>query len=451
MEWIRDIVQFVGLSRLELGFWSFPILLGLIFLRAPIGLAMFLCGLLGWIFAMDGNPTPILAKLKSETYTTFSNYSLTIIPMFLLMGQFATLSGMSSALFKAAESFLGHRRGGVAMASVGACAGFGAICGSSLATAATMSRVALPELKRYGYSGGFSTATLAAGGTLGILIPPSVILVIYAIITEQNIAKLFLAAFIPGILAALGYVITISIYVRLYPGSAGTRPAVPMAERWKALAETWPVLVIFSVVVGGIYAGWFTPTEGAAIGAAGTGLVALVGGNLSWRILGEALIGTAKTTAMIFFIVLGAALYNNFLALSGAPQFLADLVLGQEFSPFFVLSVILLFYLIFGCVMDSLSMILLTVPIFFPVISALEFGMSPEHVAIWFGILVLIVVEVGLITPPVGMNLFIINAMDRETPMTETYKAVMFFVGSDIVRVILLVAFPAITLFLIPA
>ncbi|WP_189368345.1 TRAP transporter large permease [Tateyamaria omphalii] len=438
------------MTRLELGFWSFPILLGLIFLRAPIGLAMFLMGLLGWIFAMNGNPTPILAKLKSETYTTFSNYSLTIIPMFLLMGQFATLSGMSTALFKAAESFLGHRRGGVAMASVGACAGFGAICGSSLATAATMSRVALPELKRYGYSGGFSTATLAAGGTLGILIPPSVILVIYAIITEQNIAKLFLAAFIPGILAAIGYVITISIYVRLYPDSAGTRAAVPMAERWKALAETWPVLAIFALVVGGIYAGWFTPTEGAAVGAAGTGLVALMGGNLTWRVLGEALIGTAKTTAMIFFIVLGASLYNNFLALSGAPQWLADFVLSQGFTPILVLSVILLFYLIFGCVMDSLSMILLTVPIFFPVISGLDFGMTPEHVAIWFGILVLIVVEVGLITPPVGMNLFIINAMDRETPMTETYKAVLFFVGSDIFRVILLVAFPAITLFLIP-
>ena len=450
MDWIKDVVQFVGLSRLELGFWSFPILLGLIFLRAPIGLAMFSCGVLGWIFAMNGNPVPIMAKLKSETYTTFSNYSLTIIPMFLLMGQFATLSGMSTALFKAAESFLGHRRGGVAMASVGACAGFGAICGSSLATAATMSRVALPELKRYGYSGGFSTATLAAGGTLGILIPPSVILVIYAIITEQNIAKLFVAAFIPGILAAIGYVITISIYVRLYPASAGTKPAVPMAGRFKALAETWPVLMIFAIVVGGIYAGWFTPTEGAAIGAAGTGIVAFVGGNLTWRVLGEALIGTAKTTAMIFFIVLGAALYNNFLALSGAPQYLADFVLNQGFSPFFVLSVILLFYLVFGCLMDSLSMILLTVPIFFPVISGLDFGMSAEHVAIWFGILVLIVVEVGLITPPVGMNLFIINAMDRETPMTETYKAVMFFVGSDIVRVILLVAFPIITLFLVP-
>ena len=450
MDLLREFVQWVGLSRLELGFWSFPILLGLIFLRAPIGLAMFLMGLLGWIFAMNGNPTPILAKLKSETYTTFSNYSLTIIPMFLLMGQFATLSGMSSALFRAAEGFLGHRRGGVAMASVGACAGFGAICGSSLATAATMGRTALPELRRYGYSGGFSTATLAAGGTLGILIPPSVILVIYAIITEQNIAKLFLAAFIPGILAAIGYVITISIYVRLYPDAAGTRPAVPWPERWKALAETWPVLAIFGLVVGGIYAGWFTPTEGAAIGAAGTGLVALAGGNLTWRLLGEALLGTAKTTAMIFFIVLGASLYNNFLALSGAPQWLADYVLGQGFTPLLVLSVILLFYLVFGCVMDSLSMILLTVPIFFPVISGLEFGLTPEQVAIWFGILVLIVVEVGLITPPVGMNLFIINAMDRDTPMTETYKAVLFFVGSDIVRVIILVAFPAITLFLLP-
>jgi tripartite ATP-independent transporter DctM subunit len=450
MQFLLDLLPFSDMNRLELGFWSFPVLLGLIFIRAPIGLAMLLCGFGGWYFAMNGNPIPLLAKLKSETYTTFSNYSLTIIPMFLLMGQFATLSGMSTALFKAAESFLGHRKGGVAMAAIGACAGFGAICGSSLATAATMSRVALPELKRYGYSGGFSTATLAAGGTLGILIPPSVILVIYAIITEQNIAKLFLAAFIPGILAAIGYVITISIYVRLFPKSAGTRPPAPMAERWKALATTWPVLVIFGLVVGGIYAGWFTPTEGAAVGAAGTGIIALLGGNLSWRILGEALIGTAKTTAMIFFIVLGAAFYNGFLALSGVPQYLADFVLNQGFSPIFVLSVILVFYLIFGCVMDSLSMILLTVPIFFPVISAMDFGMSPEHVAIWFGILVLIVVEVGLITPPVGMNLFIINAIDRETPMTQTYKAVMFFVGSDIVRVILLVMFPAITLFLLP-
>ncbi|MGB3246493.1 MAG: TRAP transporter large permease [Sulfitobacter sp.] len=438
------------MSNLELGFYSFPVLLIMIFLRAPIGLAMLLCGFGGWYMAMGGNPTPLLAKLKSETYTTFSSYSLSIIPMFLLMGQFATLSGMSTALFKAAESFLGHRRGGVAMAAVGACAGFGAICGSSLATAATMSKVALPELRRYGYSGGFSTATLAAGGTLGILIPPSVILVLYAIITEQNIAKLFLAAFIPGILAAIGYMITISIYVRLHPDAAGTREPVPMAERFKALADTWPVLVIFAVVVGGIYLGWFTPTEGSAIGAAGTGLVALVSGSLNWQVLKDSLWGTARTTGMIFFIVLGAGFYNGFLALSGVPQFMADWVLTQGFSPWFVLSIILVFYLIFGCLMDSLSMILLTVPIFFPVISAMDFGLTPEHVAIWFGILVLIVVEVGLITPPVGMNLFIINSMDRETPMTQTYRAVMWFVGSDIIRVVILVMFPAITLFLLP-
>ena len=438
------------MSNLELGFYSFPVLLLMIFLRAPIGLAMLLCGLGGWYLGMGNNSGPLLAKMKTETYTTFSSYSLSIIPMFLLMGQFATLSGMSKALFKAAESFLGHRRGGVAMSAVGACAGFGAICGSSLATAATMSKVALPELKRYGYSGGFSTATLAAGGTLGILIPPSVILVIYAIITEQNIAKLFLAAFVPGILAALGYILTISIYVRLYPDAAGTRPAVPMADRFKALGACWPVLMIFGVVVGGIYLGWFTPTEGSAIGAAGTGLVALLSGSLNWQILKDSLWGTARTTGMIFFIILGAGFYNGFLALSGVPQFMADWVLTQGLSPWLVLSVILVFYLIFGCLMDSLSMILLTVPIFFPVISAMDFGLSPEHVAIWFGILVLIVVEVGLITPPVGMNLFIINSMDRETPMTQTYKAVMWFVGSDIVRVIILVMFPAITLFLLP-
>ena len=434
------------MSNLELGFWSFPVLLVMVFLRAPIGLAMLLCGFGGWFMAMGGNPTPLLAKLKSETYTTFSSYSLTIIPLFLLMGQFATLSGMSQALFRAAQSFLGHRRGGVAMAAVGACAGFGAICGSSLATAATMSKVALPELKRYGYSGGFSTATLAAGGTLGILIPPSVILVIYAILTEQNIAKLFLAAFIPGILAALGYVLTISIYVRLHPDAAGTRPPIPMAQRFAALSKTWPVMVIFFLVVGGIYLGWFTPTEAAAVGAAATGLVALISGSLGWKVLGQSLIGTARTTAMIFFIVLGAGFYNGFLALSGVPQFMADWVVATGLSPWLVLCIILIFYLIFGCLMDSLSMILLTVPIFFPVISAMDFGMSAEHVAIWFGILVLIVVEVGLITPPVGMNLFIINSMDRETPMTETYKTVLYFVGSDIVRVAILVAFPSITL-----
>ncbi|MDN2567062.1 TRAP transporter large permease [Aquibium sp. A9E412] len=435
------------MSNLELGIWSFPVLLVLIFLRLPIGLAMLICGIVGtWI--ITGSTVPVLAKLKNETYSTFSSYSLSIIPLFLLMGQFATLGGMSRALFRAAETWLGHRRGGVAMAAVGACAGFGAICGSSLATAATMSQVALPELRRYGYSGGLATGTLAAGGTLGILIPPSVILVIYAILTEQNIAKLFVAAFVPGVLAAIGYMLAISIYVRLKPDSAGMRERAPYAERFRALVDVWPVLLVFLAVVGGIYLGFFTPTEAAAVGAAGTGLIALLNGGLTVRSFVGAILATASATAMIFFIVFGASFFNSFLALSQLPQQAAAFVTEQGFNPWLVMALILLVYLAFGCVMDSLSMILLTVPIFFPIVTALDFGLTPEEFAIWFGILVLIVVEVGLITPPVGMNLFVLNSMARDTPIAATYRGVMPFIVSDVVRVALLTAFPGITLWL---
>lgn len=436
------------MSNFDIGLLSFPVLMALIFLRMPIGLAMFAVGF-GGLYAVNGDAIVALARLKSETYSTFSSYSLSIVPMFLLMGQFATLGGMSQALFKAAENWLGHLRGGVAIAAIGACAGFGAICGSSLATAATMGQVALPEMKRYGYSGGFSSATLAAGGTLGILIPPSVILVVYAILAEQNIAKLFLAAMVPGILAAIGYMITIAIYVRVNPDAAGVRPPVPMAERFRALIDVLPVLIVFLVVVGGIYLGVFTPTEGAAVGAAGTGIIALLNGGLRGRAWADSFYATARSTAMIFFIVLGAAFYNGFLALTQVPQELAGWVVEQGFNPWLVLVMILVLYLIFGCLMDSLSMILLTIPIFFPIVSALDFGMGPEEFAIWFGIIVLIVVEVGLITPPVGMNLFVINSMDKDTPIVKTYGAVMYFVGSDIVRVALLVMFPGISLFLL--
>lgn len=492
-----------------IGLLSFPALLVLIFLRVPIGLAMFLAGFVG-LTLVTGDANLPIARLKAETYTTFSSYSLSIVPMFLLMGHFATLGGMSQALFKAAEGWLGHRKGGVAMASVGACAGFGAICGSSLATAATMSRVALPELRRYGYAGGFSTATLAAGGTLGILIPPSVVLVIYAILTEQNIARLFLAAFIPGLLAAIGYMIAVAIYVRVNPGSAGTRPRVPYGERVRALLDVWPVLLVFFLVVGGIYLGWFTPTEGAAVGAFGTGVIAWSVGGLTRASLSESFYVTARASGMIFFIVLGAAFYNGFLALTQLPQEAASWVAASGYSPLTVLVLILVFYLLLGCLMDSLSMILLTIPIFWPIVQELDFGLvsmvqlqgarlealvasgaelpqalvgqaqtllaggqeltremtrelglrgvstgalnrvNIEQTAIWFGILVLIVVEVGLITPPVGMNLFVINAMDRKTPMVETYKAVIYFVASDLLRVALLVAFPIITLALLP-
>ncbi|MEE9313601.1 MAG: TRAP transporter large permease [Rhizobiaceae bacterium] len=435
------------MSELQFGMLSMPVLLVLIFLRMPIGLAMLIVGLGGTAWVTGGSLV-VLAKLKTETFTTFSSYSLSIVPLFLLMGQLATLGGMSAALFKAAETWLGHKKGGVAMAAIGACAGFGSICGSSLATAATMGQVALPELKRYGYSGGLSTATLAAGGTLGILIPPSVVLVIYAILTEQNIAKLFLAAFIPGFLAALGYMITIRLYMYFNPGSAQVRQRVAYIDRFKALFDVWPVLIIFFLVVGGIYLGWFTPTEAAAIGAAGTGIIAWVNGGLTKNGLVESIMATASNTAMIFIIILGAGFYNAFLALTQVPQEISTYIISQGFSPWIVLLIILGLYLIFGCVMDSLSMIFLTIPIFFPIISELDFGLTSEETAIWFGILVLIVVEVGLITPPVGMNLFVINAMDKKTRIVDTYKAVLPFVASDIIRTGILVAFPSITLVL---
>lgn len=438
------------MSNFDLGLISIPVLMLLIFLRMPIGLAMLVVGL-GGTAIVTGGSTVVLAKLKSETYTTFSSYSLSIVPLFLLMGQFATLGGMSTSLFKAAESWLGHRRGGVAMAAVGACAGFGSICGSSLATAATMGQVALPELRRYGYPGGLSTATLAAGGTLGILIPPSVVLVIYAILAEQNIAKLFLSAFIPGILAAIGYIITISIYMRLSPGSAQVRERIPYGERFRALLEVWPVLLVFFLVVGGIYLGWFTPTEAAAIGAAGTAIIAWSNKALNRETIAASFLATASSTAMIFLIVLGASFFNAFLALTQVPQEVSSFIVAQGYSPWLILVTILALYLVFGCFMDSLSMILLTVPIFFPIIMGLDFGLTGEETAIWFGILVLIVVEVGLITPPVGLNLFVINSMARETPIVETYKAVLPFVASDIVRTIILVLFPGITLFLLRA
>ncbi|TWG93202.1 tripartite ATP-independent transporter DctM subunit [Mesorhizobium sp. J18] len=436
------------MSNLELGLYSFPVLLLLIFLRIPIGLAMLACGL-GGLYLIMGSAAPILAKLKGETYTTFSSYSLSIIPLFLLMGQFASLGGMSQSLFKAANAWLGHRRGGVAMAAIGACAGFGAICGSSLATAATMAQVALPELRRYGYSGGLATGTLAAGGTLGILIPPSVVLIIYAILAEQNIAKLFVAAFVPGILATIGYMIAISIYVRMYPDSAGSSKRHSYGERFRALLEVWPVLLVFLAVVGGIYLGWFTPTEAAAIGAAGTGLIALVNGGLTRKTFVDSILLTASATAMIFFIVFGASIYNSFLALSQMPNVAASFITESGFNPWLVLVGILIFYLILGCFMDSLSMILLTIPIFFPIVSGLDFGLGAEEFAIWFGILVLIVVEVGLITPPVGMNLFVINSMAKDTPILQTYRGVTPFVISDIVRTIILVLFPFITLFMV--
>ena len=436
------------MSDLALALWSFPILLGLIFLRIPVAAAMAMVGFCGtWIVL--GSPNAPLSQLKTLTYQTFASHSLSIVPLFLLMGQFATRSGLSRALFKSAEDWLGHRRGGVAMAAVGACAGFGAICGSSLATASTMGQVALPELKRYGYSDAVATGVLAAGGTLGILIPPSIILIIYAILTEQNIIKMFVAALVPGLLAALGYMIAVWLQARFGKDETIVAPRKPYGERLANMISTWPVFVIFAVVIGGIYVGFFTPIEAAAVGAVITALYAIGPGGCTWREMLDCLLEAGKTTGFIFLIILGASLFNSFLAFTRAPAAISELIVNTGYAPLLILTAMLLVYLVFGCVMDSLSMILLTIPVFFPIIEALDFGLTPEETAIWFGVLVLIVVEVGLITPPVGLNLFVINGMAKNVPISETYRGVLPYVASDLVRVVLLVSFPFLSVWLV--
>ncbi len=435
------------MDKYLLGIFAFPILFLLLILRVPIGLAMLLVGSIGTILISGW--LPVLSLAKTSAWHLFSNYSLSVIPLFLLMGNFASKSGMSEALFKFAGSCLGHRKGGVAMAAVGACAGFGAICGSSLATAATMGKVALPELRRLGYSGALSTGALAAGGTLGILIPPSVILIIYSILTEQNIAKMFLCAFIPGILAAFGYIIAISIYVRINKDAGPTRQRISWSNRFHLFKNIWHIILIFIVMIGGIYLGLFTPTEGAAIGAAGTGLIAITNKSFDFDAFIEVIESTAITTGMIFFVLLGAEFFNSFIALTQLPNLLTEFSDENNLKPLVIVACIMILYLLLGCLMDSLAMILLTIPVFFPLIMSLDFGLSPEETAIWFGILTLVVVEVGLITPPVGLNVFIINKMARDVPIIETFRGIIPFLISDIVRIILLFVFPSITLIML--
>ena len=432
------------MTSFEIALSAIAALVGLLALRIPVAVAMIVVGVGGYVSIAGWKP--LLNYVMTAPYWRFANYDLSVVPMFLLMSQFATKAGLSTALFKSANAYLGHRKGGVAMAAVGGCAGFGAICGSSLATAATMAQVALPELKKFNYSGALATGALAAGGTLGILIPPSVVLVILAISVEANIVTLFQAAFVPGLLAAVGYLLTIAIYVRIKPEAGPVGPKTPKAERRKALLDTWPVIVIFAVVIGGIYLGVFTPTEGAAFGAFGTGLIAVMRGGLRFPGFLECLRGTATSTAMIFLILLGADFFNAFLGLSRMPMELAAVIGESGLAPMTILIMMLVVYLMLGCIMDSLAMILLTVPIFWPIIAMLDFGMGEDDLKMWFGIMVLVVVEVGLITPPVGLNVFVINSMSKAVKLKETFIGVLPFLVSDLIRIVLLILFPALTL-----
>ncbi|MAF47051.1 MAG: TRAP transporter large permease [Rhodospirillales bacterium] len=434
------------MSSFEIGVTGFTILLVLLALRIPIGVAMLSVGMVGYVTI--AGPSALLSYLKTETYWRFTSFDLSVAPLFILMGQFAAKAGLSQALFRAANVWLGHYRGGVAMAAIGGCAGFASISGSSLATAALMGKVALPELKKFNYAGSLATGCLAAGGTLGILIPPSIVLIIYAIMVEANIATLFQAAFIPGIFAAIGYLIAIAIVVRINPKAGPAGASASRLEKWSALLEIWPVLLIFLLVMGGIYSGIFTPTEGAAVGAVGTFLIAVTKGGMRLSGTIEAVLETAVTTGMIFLILLGAAIFNAFLGFSELPNLAADFFRESGMAPMTVLLGMVILYILLGFVMDSLSMILLTVPIFWPIIAGLDFGLGPDDLKLWFGIITLIVVEVGLITPPVGLNVFVISSMAKDVPMIETFKGVIPFFISDGVRVVIILAFPIITLIL---
>lgn len=431
------------MTSLGIGILFIGVMIFLMVIRVPIAIAMILSGAGGYIVLSGW--LPFLNRLKTGPFFTLSSESFSVIPLFLLMGYIASRAGISRALFAGANAFIGHVRGGLSMAAIGGCAMFGAICGSSLATAATMGQVALPEMKRYGYAGSLATGTLAAGGTLGILIPPSIPLIVYCILAEQNIAKVFFAAFLPGILATIGYMIAIAIYVRINPKAGPAGPRTDWAGRLRAMRDLLPILLLFVMVLGGIYSGIFTPTEAAAFGTLGALLIAVTMNGLRLNGLIDCLRDTAISTGMIFMILVGADIFNSFMALSGVPQELADAIGRSGLSPMMVMLMILLVYLVLGCLMDSLSMILLTLPIFLPAVFALDFGMTAEQTAIWFGILILIVVEVGLITPPVGMNVFVINKLARDVPMRHTFRGVVPFLISDAVRVALLLIFPVLT------
>lgn len=423
-----------------LGLAGFVAALGLIALGMPVAIAMGIIGVLGYWWLNGWAGTAYI--LGSSPFESIFPYSFSVIPLFVMMGVFASHAGLSRSLFNAINSFVGHRRGGLAVTTVGACAFFGAICGSSLATVATIGRVALPEMKRAGYDDSLATATVAAGGTLGVLIPPSVLLVIYGLLTQSSIGQLFIAALIPGILGAVLYALAIVVRVRQRPDLAPSSPRTGWADRIRYLGQIWPVVVLFVTVIGGIYVGLFTPTEAAAVGAAGAFLLALSSGKLSARALRESVAETAALTGMIFFILIGAALFNFFLENTGLPQFLISQIEASGLSPLAVMVLILVFYLILGCFMDSMSMILLTVPLLAPVALQLDYSL------IWFGIVVVTVAEIGLITPPIGMNLFVVQAATRGVSSGTVVRGILPFIVADLLRLVLLLAFPVLVLWL---
>jgi C4-dicarboxylate transporter DctM subunit len=419
---------------------GFVVLFVLMLLRVPVGMAMGLVGVGGFAYIVGG--APALKNVGHTTARTVTDYNFAVIPLFLLMGSFATTSGMSRELFRAANAFLGHLRGGLGIATIAACGGFAAICGSSVATAATFSRVAYPEMRRFGYPQSFATGVIAAGGTLGIMIPPSTVFAVYGLITEQDVGKLFIAGILPGLLAVAMYMMTITLIGMAKPGFLPAGQPTNWAERRAALRDVWATLLLFAFVIGGLYGGIFTATEAAGAGAGGAFLIGLVRGRLSRADIMRSLLETTRTTAAVFTVLIGALLFGYFLTVTQTPQKVTELLTGLGIGKYGVLALIMLMYLVLGCLMDALAMIILTVPIVFPVIK--ELGFDP----IWFGVIIVMTVELGLIHPPVGMNIFVIKSVIEDVKMSTMFYGVMPFIVTDLLRLIILIAFPIIALWL---
>ena len=429
---------------------GFAALFALVLLRVPIAIAMIIVGTAG--FAALRNWNAALNLLGNAAFETGLSFTLSVIPLFILMGNLLTISGVSQSLFSTAHHLLHRMRGGLAMATIVACGGFSAVCGSSLATAATMSKVAMPSMRKAGYADSLATGSIAAGGTLGILIPPSVILIIYGLLTEADIGKLFIAGIIPGLLGVLFYLGAIWVTVLLKPDLAPNAPEDMKLER----RDVWGVLAVvglFAVIMAGIYGGFFTPTEAAGVGAATAFLIALVSGGLTFEKLYTAGLNCARTTAMIFAIIIGAEVFSNFISYAGVPDALLAIVQSLDVNAYVVILVLVLIYLVLGAVLESLSMILLTVPVFFPLVTSLDFGggllADPEYVLIWFGIIVVVVTEISLISPPIGLNVFVLRSVLTDVPLRTMFAGILPFWLADILRLALLIAVPVLSLLLI--
>jgi len=419
---------------------GFLVLFGLMLLRVPVGMAMGLVGVSG--YAYIAGPGPALKLIGQSSMRTVTDYTFGVIPMFMLMGAFVSVSGVSRELFRAANAFIGHMRGGLGVATVLACGGFAAICGSSVATAATFSSVAYPEMRRFGYPQSFSTGVIAAGGTLGAMLPPSTVLAVYAILTQQDIGKLFMAGIVPGLLAMVMYVITIMIIVRLRPDWLPRGEQKSWGERFHGLKDVWAPLVLFMFVIGGLYGGFFTPTEAGGVGASGAFLLGVLRGKLDRAGIREALLSATRTSAAVFTVLIGALLFGYFLTITQVPQKLTEMLTGLGVGRYGVLAMIMVMYLVLGCLMDAMAMIILTVPIIYPVI--LQLGFDP----IWFGVIIVMTVELGLIHPPVGMNVFVIKSVVKDVSFTTIFKGVIPFVVTDLLRLVILISFPIIALWL---